>query len=102
MKKENKKISIEEVEKLALLSRINLSEDEKKDISDSSASILGMIDTILEVEIDEKDIKRDYRKINIMREDEAQERTSKNRDDVLAQMPKTRNDYLETKKILSK
>ena len=102
MKKDNKKISVEEVEKLALLSKIELSEEEKKDISDSSESILKMIDTILEIPIDEKNIKRDYRKINIMREDKIQERTSGNRDRVLAQMPKTRDEYLETKIILSR
>lgn len=99
--KKDKKISIQQVEKLSELARIKLTDQEKENISETSGPILEMIDSILEVEIDEKDIKRDYRKINVMRDDIIEEdRASKNRDNVLKEFPQKQDNYLKTKKIL--
>ena len=99
--KKDKKISIQQVEKLSELARIKLTDQEKENISKTSGPILEMIDSILEVEIDEKDIKRDYRKINVMRDDIIEEdRASKNRDNVLKEFPQKQDNYLKTKKIL--
>jgi len=99
--KKDKKISIQQVEKLSELSRIKLTDQEKENISETSGPILEMIDSILEVEIDEKDIKRDYRRINVMRDDIIEEdRASKNRDNVLKEFPQKQDNYLKTKKIL--
>jgi len=98
--KKDKKISIQQVEKLSELSRIKLTDQEKENISETSGPILEMIDSILEVEIDEKDIKRDYRKINVMRDDIIEDRASKNRDNVLKEFPQKQDNYLKTKKIL--
>ncbi len=98
--KKDKKISIQQVEKLSELARIKLTDQEKENISETSGPILEMIDSILEVEIDEKDIKRDYRKINVMRDDIIEDRASKNRDNVLKEFPQKQDNYLKTKKIL--
>ena len=95
----SKKITKEIVEKIGNLARVGMSDEESQKIADSFDPIMEMIDEVNSVELD-GDVKRNFRNVNTMREDELREDTSQNRDAILAEFPKKQDDYLRTKKIL--
>ncbi len=93
------KIRKEIVSDIAELARIKMSDAEKEKIASSFGPIMEMIDQIKEVELGEE-VQRDFSLLNVMREDELREDSSENREEVMADFPEIKDDYLKTKKIL--
>jgi aspartyl-tRNA(Asn)/glutamyl-tRNA(Gln) amidotransferase subunit C len=93
-------ITKEQVIHLANLAQLELTEDEVAKFAPQLSSILQYIDKVKEVEIS-SDIKRDFRKTNIFREDTNPHEAGQHREALLEAMPKVENDSLVVKKILN-
>lgn len=90
-------MEIKDVEKLALLARIELNEEEKKEILRDMDSILGYVKQIEEVEVDDTEIK--YELTNVWREDEVKSRDF-SAELIVGQFPDKKDNFLKVKKIL--
>lgn len=90
-------MDIKDVENLALLARIELSEDEKKEILSDMDSILGYVKQIEAVKAD--DVKTDYDMVNVWREDKIEPREFSH-DLITGQFPSAQDNFLKVKKIL--
>ena|SRR5258708_7530584 len=98
-------IEIKEIEKLAELSHIRLTDAEKVQMQKEIGSILGYIDQIKNVSGDisaatdrEKQAKQKVR--NVLREDIAPHESGIHTEAILADAPKREGNYLKVKKIL--
>jgi len=94
-------IGSDDVKKLALLSRIALSEDEVAKFQSEINSIVAYIDTIQKVElskIPEGTVYLDN--INVMREDANPHEPGIHTEELLAQAARREGQYLKVKKIL--
>lgn len=92
-------MELEDIEKLAELSRIEMSQEEKEKILGEMGSILGFIDQIQDAKVDITEREAgDVR--NIMREDENPHESGEYTEDILKEAPKVRDGYVEVKKIL--
>ncbi|AKM83813.1 TPA: hypothetical protein DCZ46_00550 [Candidatus Campbellbacteria bacterium] len=92
-------MNIKDIEKLALLARIELSEEEKQKMVKEMDSILVFIDQIQKADVDITEREAgDVR--NIMREDGEPHESGIYTEDILKEAPKTRDNYVEVKKIL--
>lgn len=92
-------MEIKDIEKLAQLARIEMSQEEKIKILNDMDSILGFIDQIQEAKVDINE--REVGEVrNIMREDGEPHESGIYTEDILREVPKTRGDYVEVKKIL--
>ncbi len=90
-------MEIKDVENLANLARIELSEEEKKDILDDMKGILEYVQQIEGVEI--KDAKSEYTVHNVWREDAPIARQF-SRELITEQFPASKDGFLKVKKIL--
>lgn len=93
-------ITKEQVLHLAKLAQLEITEEEVGMFSTQLSSILQYVDKIKEVEISDE-VKRDFRKTNIFREDENPHEAGEHRNAILKEMPEIENDYLVVKKILN-
>ncbi len=84
---------------LARLAQLELSDGEVAEFSEQLSSILKYIDRIKNVEL-KHDIKRDFKKINIFRDDSDSHESGENRADILREMPKVEKNMLSVKKVL--
>ncbi|MBU4536878.1 Asp-tRNA(Asn)/Glu-tRNA(Gln) amidotransferase subunit GatC [Patescibacteria group bacterium] len=92
-------MEIQDIENLANLCRIELSDDEKQELLGEMDSILGFVDQIQKVET--KDLKVEAGDVrNIMREDENPYIGGEFTDDILAEAPEIQDNYIKVKKIL--
>ena len=92
-------MDIKDIEKLALLARIELSEEEKQKMVKEMDSILGFVDQIQKADVDITE--REAGEVrNILREDGEPHESGKYTEDILREAPKTRDGYVEVKKIL--
>ncbi len=92
-------MEIKEIENLTRLCRIELSDDEKRELSGEMDSILDFVDQIQTVEVGDK--KRTVGKLrNVMREDVDPHESGLYTKDILEEAPKTENGYIKVKKIL--
>ncbi|MEA2112532.1 MAG: Asp-tRNA(Asn)/Glu-tRNA(Gln) amidotransferase subunit GatC [Patescibacteria group bacterium] len=92
-------MEIKEIENLANLCRINLSQEEKGQLLKDMDSILGFVDQIQTIDIDkEKKITGNLR--NVLREDEKSHESGEFTDSILSEAPKKENGYFKVKKIL--
>jgi len=92
-------MELKDIEKLADLARIEMSQEEKTKILGDMDSILGFIGQIQEAKVDITEREAgDVR--NIMREDENPHESGMYTDDILREVPKVRDNYVEVKKIL--
>ena len=98
-------MDIKDVENLAKLARIELSEEEKKELLSDMDSILGYVKQIEEVKINEE--KNEDNFINVWREDSPRlaqagqvEPREFSRELILGQFPDTQDGFLKVKKIL--
>ena len=96
----NKQISVDDVLYLADLAKMELTDEEREAFPKQLSSILQYIDKIKEVKISDE-IQRDFRKINIFREDENPHQRGDHRDAILEEMPQVQDDLLVVKKILN-
>ena len=93
-------IKIEEIEKLAELSRIEVPEDEKKTLASDIEVILEYISQIQEVASVEPEKEAGSHR-NIMREDGEPHESMLYTDKLLKAAPKKENGYVKVKKILA-
>jgi len=94
-------MNIKDVENLASLARIDLSEEEKKSLLSDMDSILGYIKQIEEVKVE--DVEPEYKVYNVWREDlpvVAGDNNSFSRELIIEQFPDTQDGFLKVKKIL--
>ncbi|MFA6257918.1 MAG: Asp-tRNA(Asn)/Glu-tRNA(Gln) amidotransferase subunit GatC [Candidatus Paceibacterota bacterium] len=90
-------MEIKDVENLANLARIELTEEEKKDLLSDMESILGYVKQIEEVKIEDAEL--DYKVHNVWREDEIIPRDF-SRELITDQFPDAQDGFLKVKKIL--
>ena len=90
-------MEIKDVENLALLARLELTDEEKKKILSDMGSILQYVNEIEEVKIPE--IKSTSSVYNVWREDEEHVRDF-SKDLILQQFPSSQDGFLKVKKIL--
>ncbi|MBI2047537.1 MAG: aspartyl/glutamyl-tRNA amidotransferase subunit C [Parcubacteria group bacterium] len=95
-----------ELQKLALLSRISVSPDELKKLHEDMEAVLKYISQIQEV-ASQPQIgtghpinKTEEALINVTREDENPHESALYAKELLAEAPRTKNDYVQVKKIL--
>jgi aspartyl-tRNA(Asn)/glutamyl-tRNA(Gln) amidotransferase subunit C len=93
-------ISKEQVEHLAHLAQLALTPAEVEKFATQLTGILQYVDRVKEVEISDE-VKRDFRKTNVFREDTDAFEAGEERDTILAAMPKVQDDMLVVQKILN-
>lgn len=90
-------MEIKDIEKLAELAKIELTEDEKNNLLSDMEDILGYVKQIQEVDVEE--ITPEYENRNVWREDEAEEREFSG-DLIRKQFPDSQDDFVKVKKIM--
>ena len=90
-------MEIKDVENLAELAKIELSEEEKKQVLSDMEGILGYVKQIESVEVPE--IEPDYSHRNIWREDNLLPRDF-SREEIISQFPDSQDEFVKVKKIL--
>ncbi len=93
-------LEITDIEKLAKLARINLSDEEKKKLPQEVDSILGYIAQIKEVTSSVSEEKKAGELRNVVRSDDNPTETGLNTSDIVANMPDSKDNYLKVEKIL--
>jgi len=93
-------LEIKDIEKLAKLARIELSEVEKQNLLKEVDPILGYVAQLKEVvsTVGESKNAGDLR--NVVREDTQPTENGTNTKDIVADMPDSQDNYLKVKKIL--
>lgn len=99
MSKDDVRIDKEQVLRLAQLAQLELTDEEVEKFSTQLSSILQYVDKVKDVELSD-DVKRDFRKTNIFREDTNPHEAGEHRAAILSEMPETKDDLLVVKKIL--
>lgn len=93
----------EVVEKMAKLARIDISEDEAKNLAGELGNILGYVSD-LKVAINNKQEtitkKEDFPNRNVMREDDGAHESGLHTEALLSSAPERDGDYIRVKKIL--
>ena len=92
-------MEIQDIENLVKLCRIELSEDEKKELLGEMDSILGFVNQIQKVETGDLKVEAGELR-NIMREDENPYIGGEFTDAILAETPEIQDNYIKVKKIL--
>lgn len=91
-------MQLEDIKKLALLARIDMSDEELEHIAKDFNSILAYVDQVKEASsLDQTTV---YPLLNIMRDDVVTNKTGKCNEKILAQMPETQDGFLKVKQIL--
>lgn len=91
-------ISIEEVNRIAKLTRLEFEESEKPKLQKELSDILNYVDQLKEIENKIADAAPDPEALNLMREDEAI--TPINQEEFLSQAPAREGKYLKVKSVL--
>ncbi len=90
-------MDIKDVENLANLARIELGEDEKRQIL---SDMKGILDYVKQIEkVNTADIETDYDITNVSREDKTDSRNFSH-DLIIGQFPEAQDGFLKVKKIL--
>ncbi|MEI7709472.1 MAG: Asp-tRNA(Asn)/Glu-tRNA(Gln) amidotransferase subunit GatC [bacterium] len=90
-------MDIKDVENLAALARIELTEQEKSELLVDMDSILGYVKQIEEMKVE--DVEPEYRAYNVWRED-APNDAEFSKDIIVKQFPDAKDGFLKVKKIL--
>lgn len=93
-------LEIKDIEKLAKLARIELTEEEKQKLLKEVDPILGYVAQLKEVVATVGEDKRAGELRNVMRDDVNPTETGVNTKDIVADMPASQDNYLKVKKIL--
>lgn len=91
-------IEKKDIEKLAQLARIEVSEAEKESLAESIESILGYVGQVTSISETATTVLPPLR--NVMREDEIRHEAGEFTEDLLSNAPARDGNYLEVKKIL--
>jgi len=94
-------VTVQELEHLAQLARIKLSEDDKKSLVKEFDSILGYVDQIkkAKVEIDAEGRVGSVK--NVTRPDEPHPVSAEDRERLLKEVPQREGDFIAVKKIIA-
>jgi aspartyl-tRNA(Asn)/glutamyl-tRNA(Gln) amidotransferase subunit C len=90
-----------ELEKLAHLARISISEEEAKDLQKDMEGILKYASQIQEFVTEKEEMQDKGRLYNVMRPDGEPHESGMYTDELLAQAPETERGYVKVKKILN-
>jgi aspartyl-tRNA(Asn)/glutamyl-tRNA(Gln) amidotransferase subunit C len=93
-------LEIKDIEKLAKLARIELTEGEKQTYLKDISAILGYVDQIKGVLAQSGEERKVGELKNVMRADEKGNETGANTESLVAEFPRKENNYLKVKKIL--
>jgi len=94
-------ITKKEVEHIAKLARLGLTEKEKEKMQKELSSVLGYIEKLKEVDISKVEPTSYSIKIeNVMREDQSKEKKLETRKKLIEMAPEKKEGYLKTKSIL--
>ncbi len=94
-------ITTEEIEKLALLSRLTLSSEEKERMRSECDSILGYIATIQKVSATSTERTRSIvATVNVMRDDGSPHESGIHTEALVSAAPRREGNYIKVKKIL--
>lgn len=93
-------LEIKDIEKLAKLARINLSDEEKKRLPREVDGILGYIAQLKEITSSVVEEKKAGELRNVVRTDENPTETGVNTKDIVTNMPNSQDNYLRVEKIL--
>jgi aspartyl-tRNA(Asn)/glutamyl-tRNA(Gln) amidotransferase subunit C len=94
-------ITVKELEHLAALSRIELSEADKKSLIREFDSILGYVDQLKKVDVKMDAEGRVGAVRNVTRPDEVVNTSKEDREGLLAEAPDREGDYIAVKKIIA-
>lgn len=94
-------ITVKELEHLAKLSRIELTDAEKQSLVKEFDSILGYVDELKKVKVDLDESGRVGAIRNVFREDVSVDTNSKDRDGLIAEAPYREGDFIAVKKIIA-
>ena len=97
----DKKISIEEVEHIAELARIELTKEEKEKFSDELSDVLGYVEQLQEV--DTKDIEPVSQVtglVNVVREDVAEDFGEDGRKIMISNFPEEKDGRIKVKQVM--
>lgn len=94
-------ITVKELEHLATLSRIKLTEDDKKSLVKEFDSILGYIDQLKKVDVSIDAESRVGAVKNVARADQAEPVTAEDRERLLKAIPDREGDFVAVKKIIA-
>ena len=93
-------LEIKDIEKLAKLARINLTEEEKVSFLKEVDPILGYVAQLKEITSTVSDKKKAGEHRNIIREDSDPTLSGVSTEAIVADMPESQNNYLKVKKIM--
>ena len=93
-------LEIKDIEKLATLSRIKLTDEEKISFLKEIDPILGYVAQLKEVSLKMSDIKKVGEHRNVTRLDEKEIESRFHTEALIAEMPDSEGNYLKVKKIL--
>ncbi|MEI7765627.1 MAG: Asp-tRNA(Asn)/Glu-tRNA(Gln) amidotransferase subunit GatC [bacterium] len=91
-------MEIKDIEKLAELSKIELTDKEKEGLLKDLDSILGYVKQITEVDV--KDTEVVYENRNVWREDEIDPSPDFSHDLIISQFPDSQDGFIKVKKIM--
>ena len=94
-------IMVKELEHLATLSRIKLTEDDKKSLVKEFDSILAYVDQLKKVEVKMDAEGRVGAVKNVMRQDIAVPISGEDREGLLSEAPDREGDFIAVKKIIA-
>lgn len=94
-------ITVKELEHLATLSRIELTEDDKKSLVKEFDSILGYVDQLKKVDVSLDVAGRVGAVRNVMRQDEAAPVSPEDHERLLDEAPDREGDFIAVKKIIA-
>jgi len=92
-------MELSDVQKLAELARIDMTEEEKAEILHDMQEILGYVEQIAEVATEEKAVEPGEHR-NVMREDENPHESGAHTEEILKEVPEKQNGYIKVKSIL--
>jgi len=91
----------EDIEHLANLARIRLTEDEMEKLPEELSSIMSYVSVVSDITADDADMTpRLGARFNVFRKDEVTNQPDEFSKDILAEMPKTEGRFMSVKKIL--
>ena len=98
---ENKKISLEEVEHIAELARIELTKEEKEKFSDELSDVLGYVEQLQEVDTKKiKPVSQVTGLVNVVREDVAEDFGEDGRKIMIANFPEEKDGCIKVRQVM--
>ena len=93
-------ITKEEVEKVARLSRINLSKEENEDMTSQLGAALEYFDVLQEINTSDVDVDCEYQESNeYLRDDELKEKSEDEKERIRKNFSSRKDDYLKVKAV---